>query len=163
MLSLLSDAEIREALLEMTSSLIADKDDEWRARTTRQLLGVFEEWKVEHGTRAPKTHRGGTGLSQLRTISFADAAPYDCSDDSGGVGDYVALCLILLSNKYEPFMTLVTREQFSNVLMVAAMIERETMCVGSLVTALKIAFDAAIFLRNSVSEERNMLRLLAAA
>lgn len=120
----------RIALFRLLAILIQDRDDLWRKKTDQQLRKIFKQWKTEHGSRTPKTHRGASGLGARIPITFKAAAPYECTDDAS---DYVSLCIFLIRSKYPPLIVLTKAEDITSLLAVAALMEPEMTQFDSLV------------------------------
>lgn len=137
----MSNADLRNALLEMLSLLVRDKDKAWRKQTEKELLKIFNQWKTAHGSRSPKTYRGSTGLGKAIPISFKSATPYECSK---GALDYVSLCFALAHDGYVPLIILTEAEDIPDILAVAAMIEPEMTCLDSLLKTIKISLAATV-------------------
>ena len=129
----------RIALFRLLGILIQDRDDQWRKQTDQQLRKIFKQWKTEHGSRTPLTHREATGLGERIPITFRAAAPYECTDDAS---DYVSLCILLLHSKYPPLIALTEAEDITSLLAVAALIEPEMTQFDSLMWVIEIYLGA---------------------
>lgn len=134
------NADLRNALLEMLSLLIRDKDKAWRKQTEKQLLKIFNQWKTAHGSPTPMTYRGSSVFGQPIPISFEEATPYECA----GVLDYVSFYFVLSRDKYAPLAVLTEIEDIPDLLAVAAMIEPEMTCLDSLLKTIKISLAATV-------------------
>jgi hypothetical protein len=147
----------RIALFRLLGILIQDRDDLWRKQTDEQLRKVFKQWKAEHGSRTPLTHRGATGLGARIPITFKAAAPYECTDDAS---DYVSLCILLLRSKYPPLIALNEAEDITSLLAVAALMEPEMTQFDSLVLTIELYLGATVRRHARLEARNNGLLLL---